>query len=224
MAEETEIARVLLVDDHSSIRQALALVVEQEPDFTVVAQAGSLAEARGLLNGVDIAVVDLSLPDGEGLDLARDLRRANPQGMVLVLTASLDRTDYARAVEAGAAGVLHKSASLQEIVDAVRRLKSGQSLLAIHEVIELLRLASEQRRQDRDIELSIQRLTPREREVLQALADGLNDKEIAQRLTVSVETIRTHMVNLLSKLGARSRLQALVLAVRYGLVELRPEK
>ena len=215
--------RVLLVDDHSSFRQPLAFMMQREPDFEVVAQAASLAEGRRVLKDakeVDVAVVDLDLPDGNGVDFVRDLRTANPQGMVMVLTASKDRIQIARAVEAGAAGVLHKSASIAEIIDAVRGLSEGQQLLSTIDVIEMLRLVGEQRERNRDAQAALGRLTKREREVLQALADGLNDKEIADRLHISTETARTHMVNILGKLGVDSRLQALVFAVRHGAVKI----
>ena len=96
--------RVLLVDDHASFRESLALLLEREPDISVVGQAGSLAEARALLSGVDLAIVDLDLPDGHGAELVQELRAANPDGMVLILTASSSRADLARTVEAGAAG------------------------------------------------------------------------------------------------------------------------
>ena len=212
--------RVLLVDDHLSFREAMAIVFGLQPDITVVAQAGSLAEARDVLADVDVAVVDLGLPDGSGLDLIGELRAVNPQSVVLVLTASSDRTQFARAVEAGAAGVLHKSTPLHELVGAVRRLTAGEQLLSVSEVLELLRLAGQQRRQDRDAGQALRGLTPREREVLQLLTEGLNDKEIAQRLHVSPQTARTHMENILNKLGVNSRLQALVYALRHGVVTL----
>jgi DNA-binding NarL/FixJ family response regulator len=117
--------RILLVEDHASFRQTLAYVFDQEPDFQVVAQAGTLAEARSTMDGsesADLGVIDLSLPDGAGTELISELRDANPEFAALVLTASLDRTEYARAVEAGAASVLHKSADVDDILDATRRL------------------------------------------------------------------------------------------------------
>lgn len=212
--------RVLLVDDHASFRQPLAFMMDREDDFTVVAQAGTLADARRVLAGVDVAVVDLDLPDGSGVDLVRELRAANPEGMVLVLTASSDRIQYARSVEAGAAGVLNKSARINEIIDAVRHLSQGDQLLSPVQLIEMLRLVGEQRERNRDAQAALGRLTKREREVLQALADGLNDREIADRLRISTETARTHMVNILGKLGVDSRLQALVFAVRHGAVTI----
>ncbi len=212
--------RLLLVDDHRAFRQPLAFMLAREPDLAVVAQAGSLAEARARLAGVDVALVDLDLPDGDGVDLIRELRRAQPGCLPVVLTASGTRLDIARAVEAGAVGVLHKSSPVDEIVAALRRATAGEHLLSPPETVELLRLVGQQRERDRAARAAIGRLTPRERGVLRALADGLSDKEIAERLHVRPETVRTHMVNLLQKLGVDSRLQALVFAVRYGLVKI----
>src|SRR5687767_9924285 len=113
---------------------------ERQPDLAVVAQAGSLAEVHDRLTDVDVAIVDLALPDGDGVALVRELRAANPSGMVLVLTGSTDRIERARAVEAGAAAILHKSIDFSTLVDAVRRLGRGEILLTSNEIIELLRL------------------------------------------------------------------------------------
>ncbi len=219
-------ARVLLVDDHPSFRQALGFMLRREPGIDAVAQAGTLAEARGVLAGeggadgggeVDVAVLDLDLPDGYGADLIKDVHAACPDDRVLILTASTDRYDAARAVEVGADGVLLKVATIEEILAAVRRLAAGESLLSQREVIELLRLAGQRREEEREARLALDRLTRREREVLQALADGLNDKEMAERLHMSVRTARTHMVNILGKLGVESRLQALIFALRHDI-------
>jgi DNA-binding NarL/FixJ family response regulator len=169
----------------------------------------------------DLGVVDLSLPDGEGVELIEDLRQANPHFAALVLTASLDRAEHARAVEAGAAGVLHKSADMDQIMDATRRLAAGETLLSPEELVELLRLAGQSREEEREARASIEQLTRREREVLRALARGLSNKQIAEHLHMSVDTERTHMMNILNKLGVHSRLQALLFAARHGLVELR---
>ena len=213
--------RVLLVEDHASFRQALAFMLEQEPDLKVVAEVGSLAEGRRALgegNGIDVAVVDLNLPDGDGVELVRDLRRVNARGAILVLSGIAERRHWGLAVEAGAAGVLHKSAPLAEIVRAVRRLHAGELLLPVEELLDLLRLAGEQHARARRGEHALARLTPREREVLQGLADGLTDKEIARRLRISPETARTHVANILGKLGVESRLQALAHAARHDAV------
>ncbi len=210
--------RVLLVEDHSSFRQATASVFEREPGFEVVGQAGSLAEARRLLEGVDVAVVDLGLPDGYGGEIIKELREKNPQAQTLVLSATLDRAEMARAVEAGAAGFLHKSAGMVEVMEAIRRLRAGETLLPVEEVVELLRFAGSRREHEHEARLAIAQLTPREKEVLQALAEGLDGKEIAERLRISDKTERNHMASILAKLGVHSRLQALVFALRHNVV------
>ena len=215
--------RILLVEDHTSFRQTLAYVFDHQPGFQVVAQAGSLAEARRAMDGseADLGVIDLSLPDGEGTDLIAQLREANPHFAALVLTASLDRAGHARAVEAGAAGVLHKSADVDVILDATRRMGEGETLLSQDELLELLRLAGQNREEELEARVSIEQITPREQEVLDCLAEGLSNKEIAAKLHMSVDTERTHMMNILNKLGVHSRIQALLFAARHGLVEIR---
>jgi DNA-binding NarL/FixJ family response regulator len=210
--------RVLLLEDHSSFRQATASVFEREPGFEVVGQAGSLAEARRLLEGVDVAVVDLGLPDGYGGELIKELREKNPQAQTLVLSATLDRAEMARAVEAGAAGFLHKSAGMVEVMEAIRRLRAGETLLPVEEVVELLRFAGSRREHEHEARLAIAQLTPREKDVLQALAEGLDGKEIAEQLGISDKTERNHMASILAKLGVHSRLQALVFALRHSVV------
>src|SRR5215210_5141664 len=213
--------RILLVEDHASFRQALAFMFEREREFVVTGQAGSLAEARAFIrkvpDGVDVAVVDLALPDGDGFELIEELA-SRPDVMTLVLSASLEPTRFARAVEAG---VLHKSAAIGEVVEAVRRLKSGEALLSPAEVIEMLRMVSRKRQKEYEAQRAIEKLTPREKQVLQALGEGLDSKDIAEKLHITVETERTHMVNILGKLDVHSRLQALVFAARHGLVEIR---
>jgi len=157
---------VLLVEDHSSFRQALAMVIDREPEFSVVAQAGSLAEARRILSAVeriDLAVIDLSLPDGDGIEAVRALHDAHPRAMALILTASIDPTDHARAVEAGAAGVLHKAVSITAIVGALHRLGAGEWLLSQREVVELLRVATHRREQTREAQATLAQLTSRGR-------------------------------------------------------------
>jgi DNA-binding NarL/FixJ family response regulator len=215
-----EIVRVLLVEDHAIFRELFASVFHREPGFEVVAQAGSLAEAREVLEGVDVAVLDLRLPDGEGTDLIGELRAKNPHVVALLLTASSDLAVYARAVAAGAAGVVHKSVYVGEVMDAIRRLAAGEALLSQEEVVQLLRFAERERAQSREALASFEQLTPREWEVLRALAEGMNDKEIAERLYIGVGTARSHVARMLTKLGVHSRLQALVLAARHGFVTI----
>jgi DNA-binding NarL/FixJ family response regulator len=136
------------------------------------------------------------------------------------LSASSDRKHLSTAIEAGAAEVMHKSAPMGDLVQAVRRLHAGEQLLAQEEVIEGLRYLARVRANNREAQLASDKLTPREREVLQALAKGSSDKEIARRLRVGERAVHTHVTNFLSKLEVSSRLQALVFAVRHGVVTI----
>lgn len=216
----TSSIRVLLVEDHAVFRQALALAFSVEQNLQVVGQASSLAEARAHLNDADVVLLDLNLTDGIGTALIPELHAVNRRAEVLVLTASVQRLDLAQAVEAGAAGIIHKSAPLENIVEAVQRVAAGESLISRQELIDLVRMAGRQREKERVAEQAIARLTRRELEVLLTLGEGISDREIAERLFISKETVHTHMVNLLRKLELESRMQALVFAIRHGLVSL----
>jgi DNA-binding NarL/FixJ family response regulator len=211
---------LLLVDDHASFREALAFMLDREPDMRVVAQAASVEQARACDNGWSVAVVDLGLPDGSGSDLVESLFQQMPEGAIVVLTASTRAAELAAAYEAGAAGVVQKTAAIGEIVEAIRAVASGRSLVESANLVEILREARRHRERVAVGRQLADKLTPREREVLQALADGRSNREIAKQLHITVETQRTHMVNILAKLGAHSQLQALVVAVRHGIVSV----
>ena len=217
---------ILLVEDHTSLREALALMLEEETNFVVAGQASTLAEARALVGRFDVAILDPGLPDGDGLALIPELREANPRRKnspgcaVLILTASMDRDLFVRAVEAGAAGFFHKGAGIHEIIDAVRRLCAGETLISPDEISDLLQLAHQRRGSGPASPTAVESLTRRERQVLRALADGLDNKRIARRLGITVETERNYLSSIFSKLGVHSRLQALVLALRHGIVEI----
>ncbi|HEX7299716.1 MAG TPA: PAS domain-containing protein [Solirubrobacteraceae bacterium] len=212
--------RVLLVEDQTAVREAIASAFTRDAGFDVVGQAASLAEARGMLHDVDVAVLDLGLPDGFGADLIDELREISPRAQALVLSATLDHAAVARAIQRGAAGALDKMAHLDEVVDTVRRLRAGEILLPMDEVVELLRFAGRQEEQERQHREAIARLTPREREVLQALGDGLGSQQIAARLHITIRTQRNHVASILAKLGVHSQLQAVLFALRYGVITL----
>lgn len=218
--EHKEEVRILLVEDHTSLRQALSSVLQREEGFSIAGEAGSLSEARQMFDGVDVAIVDLELPDGFGGEIIRELRAKNHRVQALVLTASSDRTDIARAIECGAAGVLHKSAGMDEIVEAIRRLMAGEALLPLEEVVELLRFSGSRKDREHEAQKAIEKLTSREEEVLQALAEGLDSEQIAERLGISVKTEYNHVASILAKLEVHSRLQALVFALRHGAVDV----
>lgn len=212
---------ILLIDDHAAFRQPLAFMLELEPDLTVVAQAGSLSEAREVIASraaaIDLALVDLRLPDGIGTDIVRELHEVNRKAHSVALTADADRLLHARALEAGASAVVSKTAELAEIIDAIRRVHRGESIQSAREVIELLRLVGEERERDQARQETLARLTPRELQVLESLSEGLDNRAIADRLYISPETARTHVVRLLAKLNVESRLQAAIFAIENGI-------
>ena len=213
--------RLLLIDDHAAFRVPLALILEREPDLTVVAQTGSLAETRALLSSVtarvDVALVDLQLSDGNGVEIVGDLRAARWRGETIVLTADTDKKHHAQAIEAGAVCILGKSAQPSEIVDAIRHVYAGEPVQPAQEIIELLRLAREEGERSREVQARLAQLTPREREVLVMLAEGLDNQAIAQRLFISPDTARAHVVKVLAKLGVESRLKAAIFALQHGI-------
>ncbi len=212
--------RVLLVEDHASFRQALAFFLQRDGDIVVTGQAGSVAAARGLSADVDVAIVDLHLGDGDGADLVRELRAVNPSVTVVALSATSNLRHLARVVEAGAAGVLNKAAPIADIVEVVRRLAAGESLVTPREIMEFVGQDDGRRGDDEAGRVALAALTNREREMLQALADGLSDRQIAERLFISTDTVKRHMGNLFKKMGVDSRLQALVVAVRHDAVTI----
>jgi DNA-binding NarL/FixJ family response regulator len=211
--------RLLLVDDHEVVRASLRLALERRADFDVV-EAGTLAEAREHLPDVDLVLLDLDLPDGDGLSLIREMHAANPKAAALVLTASPDPADHARAIEQGAAGVVNKAASIEEIVDAIRRTRDRKPIHSQEEMLTFIRLMARQRAKEADTDRLLRQLTPREHDLLQALANGLSDQEIADQLNVSVRTVQSHMLHLMEKFGVHSRLHVLVSAIRHGLVRI----
>ena len=216
--------RIILVDDHATLREALVVLLEREPDMMVVGEAGSVGETRQLLANkvpADVAVVDLTLPDGQGTDVVEALLDSRAVEAVLVLTALDELHDRARAVAAGALGVLHKSVPTADIIVAIRRLHQGEALFTPGQIIELLRAEGEHQEKKRNAQSALSQLTPREVEVVRVLAEGLSDKEVADRLCIASKTVRIHVANILGKLGLESRLQLVLFAARHGLVDVR---
>jgi DNA-binding NarL/FixJ family response regulator len=160
-------------------------------------------------------------PRADGSDLIAELRDVDPNAQALVLSANVDRSAVAGAVEKGAAGVLSKTAHLHEVVDAVRRLLAGETLIPLDEVVELLRFAGRERERELNERRLIETLTAREREILQRLAGGLDGSTMAARLYIFPRTQRNHVANILGKLRVHSQLQAMIFGLRHGVVDLR---
>ncbi|WP_308425867.1 MULTISPECIES: response regulator transcription factor [Actinokineospora] len=196
--------RVLLVDDHEVVRRGLRDLLDGEPDIEVVAQAGSVAEAlvRATSSAPDVAVVDVRLPDGDGVSLCRSLRSLTPAPHCLVLTAFDDENALVEAIMAGAAGYLLKQVRGQDLITAVREVAAGRSLL---DPVTTARVLERMRRSASD-ELSA--MTEREREVLELMGEGLSNRQIAERLFLAEKTVKNYVTSVLAKLGMQRRTQA----------------
>ncbi|UDY22528.1 response regulator transcription factor [Nocardioides sp. Kera G14] len=203
--------RVLLVDDHELIRDGLAGVFDQQPDMEVVSQATSVAEAMRAYaaSSPDVVVTDLQLPDGTGLDIVRTVRKSNESVGLIVLTMHSGDDQIFAAMEAGASGFVGKDAPSGEVVRAARHSSvSPRSFVCAGLAHAMMRRATSEST----------RLSDREHEVLLLLADGLGAKEIGDKLYLSESTAKSHIAKIYQKLGAANRAQALVTAMRIGLL------
>lgn len=209
--------RVVVVDDHEVLASSLAAVLDLEPDIMMAGVAGTLAKARALVSTEqpDVLLLDHRMPDGDGVAAIRDFLALRPGLQVVVLTASGSDHVLVAAIEAGAAGFLSKTRSLAEVTSAVRAAARGEAVISPELLMRLL-----PRLQGRSTggAPATPLLTERERDVLGHLAQGLSNAAIAERLVVSVHTVRNHVANLSAKLGAHSKLEALAIAVREGLL------
>jgi DNA-binding NarL/FixJ family response regulator len=212
--QPTSIIRVLIVDDHEVLASSLAKTLDTEPDLRSVGVAGSLERAAELIrtSAPDVLLLDHRLPDGDGVAAIGRLRELRPSMAVIVLTASPSEHLMVAAVEAGVSGFLSKTRSLAEVTSAVRAAAVGEAVISPEMLARLLPRLGGSRR------VGAATLTEREREILGLIAEGLSNAAIAERLVVSVNTVRNHVANLLAKLGARSKLEALSIAIRDGLL------
>jgi NarL family two-component system response regulator LiaR len=208
--------RILIVDDHAVVRQGLRMFLGLEPEFVIVGEAADGAQAVKLAQELkpDVVLMDLLMPVMDGIQATAIIRRELPDTEVIALTSVLEDGSVVGAVRAGAIGYLLKDAEPNELNRAIRAAGAGQVQLS-PKVAE--RLMREVRAPD-----SPETLTEREIEVLRLLAEGQSNKEIARTLTIGEKTVKTHVSNILAKLGVPSRTHAALYAVRIGLVELRP--
>jgi DNA-binding NarL/FixJ family response regulator len=209
-----DVVRVVLVDDHALFSQTLSMALESYADIEVLGRADKLASGCSLVaqHHPDVVLMDYRLPDGDGVSGAHRIKELSPQTKVVILTAVEDEAVLAAAIEAGCAGFMTKTASVEELIAAVRQAAAGEAVISPALLVRLLpRL--HRREQPTRFEL-----TPRELDVLKLLAAGLSNAAIAEELTLSVNTVRNHVANLLMKLGVHSKLEALSVAVREGLV------
>ncbi len=206
------LTKVLLVDDHDLIRKGLRHAFERDSQFEVVGEAGTAADGirQAAALQPNVVIMDLRLPDGSGLEATRQLRKAHPSMGIVVLTMYAGDDQLFGALEAGASAFVPKSAPADEVVAAARHAASNPSSFTAADLAEAMK---------RRLTPSGPQLSPREGQVLKLLADGMSVAGIAKRLYVSESTAKTHISKLYEKLGAANRAQALMTALRLGLLE-----
>jgi two-component system, NarL family, response regulator DevR len=206
--------RVFLLDDHEIVRRGVKELLETEGDIEVVGEAGTAAEALARIPPTrpDVAVLDVRLPDGDGVQVCREIRSAHPEIQCLMLTSFADDEALFQAIMAGASGYVLKQIKGADVVEAVRSVAAGRSLLdpsVTARVLERLRKGSEE-------DELLARLSPQERNILRLIADGLTNRQIAEEVHLAEKTVKNYVSNLLAKLGMERRTQAAVYAARLG--------
>jgi DNA-binding NarL/FixJ family response regulator len=205
--------RVLIVEDHRVVAEGLAALINHQGDMKVVGEAGSVAECITAVAELepDVVLLDFRLPDGTGAEAATAIREVRPHAKLIFLTR--EDTDAARfaAVQSGASAFIHKSKAASEVVDAIREVARGRVLITPRTIATLIA-------KRRAIEAQFESLTPREKEVLQLMAEGLSSRSVAAKMGISYTTVRTHIRSLGSKLGVHSKLEAIVKARELGLI------
>jgi DNA-binding NarL/FixJ family response regulator len=215
--------RVLVVDDHVLYRRGLELVLAQEPDIQIVGEAGDGPEAVRRAEELlpDVVLMDIRMPGGSGIEACTAIKDLAPSTRIVMLTISDEESDLYEAVRAGANGYLLKDVPGEQIADGLRATHAGQSLIAPSMASKLLsEFAAMRRRYKERPVLPVPPLTRRELQVLRLVARGMANKDIARALTVTENTVKNHVRNILDKLQKHSRMEAAMYALREGIIDL----
>jgi DNA-binding NarL/FixJ family response regulator len=204
--------RVFLLDDHEVVRRGVRDLIESHDGFAVVGEAGTAREALARIppTAPDVAIIDMQLPDGNGVEVCREVRSVNVGVQCLILTSFADDEALFDAIMAGAAGYLLKQIKGTDLVDAIRRVASGQSLLDP----QLTARALHRLREGPEEDERLARLTDQERRILDLIAEGLTNRQIAERIFLAEKTVKNYVSNMLGKLGMERRTEAAVFAAR----------
>ncbi len=213
--------RILLADEQALFREAVRVILESQPDLEVVGEAGDGAQAalEAERTRPDVALIDALLPNSDGVRTIQLIHERRPDCKVVVLADSEDDQLLIESLEAGATGFLTKGSPLSELIDAARRVQRGEVLIPPRLLGPLLARLIRRRREQDEAYRQMARLTKREKEILALLADGADNNAIAQALVISPGTARTHVQNVLGKLGVHSRLEAAAFVMRNGIRE-----
>jgi two-component system response regulator DevR len=208
VSESVDTIRIFLLDDHEVVRRGIAELLDAVPGFAVVGEAGTVAETLPRVVAVrpDVALLDARLPDGSGIDVCREIRSALPSTYCLILTSYDDRDAVLAAVLAGASGYVLKEVRTAGLVDAIRQVAMGRSLIDPALIAQVMARVKEGSPSD----ARLASLTDREREVLDYIADGLTNRQIGERMFLAEKTIKNYVSSLLGKLGMERRTQAAV--------------
>ncbi|GAA1448893.1 response regulator [Leifsonia poae] len=204
--------RVFLLDDHEVVRRGIAALLDAEPDIEVVGEASTAREARARIPATmpDVAVLDVRLPDGSGIDVCRDVRQSSPQVACLMLTAYDDEEALRSAVIAGAAGYVIKDIRASKLLEAVRAAAAGKQLI---DPSVSSKMVAQLKRSQHDP--TFDSLGLREHQILALIADGLTNRQIAERLGLAEKTVKNYVSSLLAKLGLEHRTQAAILHLEH---------
>ena len=212
--------RIVIADDHRMFAEALRTAMRLEDDVSVVAVVhdGEAAVEVAMAEHPDVVVMDVSMPGVDGISATRKITDANPETRVVMLSADEEEHTRAKALDAGATGFLSKGQAVNELASSVRAAFRGESLVSPEEMRRILSHLRKRRERDAAERERVDRLTKRETQILQGMADGLTPDRLAEKLGISRHTLRTHVQNVLFKLKVHSKVEALALAIRHGKV------
>lgn len=212
--------RIVIADDHRAFAEALAATMRMEDDLSIVAivHDGESAIEVAIDKEPDVVLMDLQMPGLDGIAATRRIKESHPDTHVVILSATEAEHERARALDAGAEGYLSKERSVKDVTSSVRAVSQGKTLVSPEETRRIMSHLRKRRARDLAERERVDRLTPRETQILQGLADGLPTESLAKKLGISRNTLRTHVQNILFKLKVHSKVEALALAIRHGKV------
>ena len=211
--------RILLADDHTVIRRGLRALLERQDGFVVVAEAADGREAVDTAEAVgpDVAVIDIGMPNLNGIEAASRITEMRPETAVVILSMHADESYVLKALKSGARGYLLKDSPEEDLIGAIRAVHQGKAFFS-PEISKMLAEDYMRQMRQRGVEDSYELLTPREREILQMLGEGKSNKAVATKLNLSLHTVETHRGNILEKLNLHSTAEMILYAVRKGIV------
>ena len=212
---------VAIVEDHQILIDTFGMMMRNDPEIELIGTANSVATGREMVHNCspNVLLLDVGLPDGNGLDLIPEVKRCCPDTQIVVLTSMTDETTLMRAIEGGVSGFVSKSSSLAELLETIRQAASGEIVMPTSLLVGLLMRMPRDKAATYREEKGWEHLTLREREILEQLARGKSGVAISEELHIAPLTVRTHIRNLMAKLGVHSRLEAVAFGLKHGIIE-----